>query len=101
MSTTNFSKQVVADIAFVKSILPESYKVGESKKLGSIHCVSETGIVKPSYQDLRGHWVTDEENEIAWQSIFITIKTYFGNRFQEVYHNTCTNHVDFTIYIKA
>lgn len=82
MSTTNFNLQVVSDIGFVKSILPESYKVGESKKLGSVHCVSETGFIKPAYQDSRGHWITDAENEIAWASFMCTIKAHFGKRFQ-------------------
>lgn len=100
MSITNFNKQVINDIEFVKGFLPKSYKVGESKKLGSIHCVSPIGFVKPAYQDSRGHWITDAENEIAWASFLATIKAHFGKRFQEVDHNTCINHVDFTIYLK-
>lgn len=100
MSTTNFDKQVVKDIDFVKSILPNSYKVGESKKLGSVHCVSEIGIVKSPFVNSTGRMITDDEDEVEWSKIFRAIKNHFGERFQEVYHNTCTNHVDFTIYLK-
>lgn len=100
MSTTNFDKQVVADIEFVRSVLPKSYKVSESAKLGSVHCVSKTGFVKPPYEDYGGRLITDAENEIAWQSFMCTIKAHFGKRLQEVDHNTCYNHVDFTIYLR-
>lgn len=100
MSITNFDKQVVEDIVYVKSILPNTYKVGESAKLGSIHCVSKTGIVKPPYTNNNGTLITDAEDEEAWGNIFDSIKNHFGERFQEVDHNTCYNHIDFTIYLK-
>ena len=80
MSTTNFNQQIVDDIAFVKSILPDHYKVSESKKLGSIHCKSSVGMADDRFIYVIAH--------------------HFGERFQEVFHNTCTNHVDFTIYLK-
>lgn len=82
---TNFDKQLVEDMEWVKEILPASYVVSESVKLGSIHCVSPTGIPDGS------RWGSD---------IFPVIQAHFGERFQEVYHNTCYNHVDFTIYLK-
>lgn len=100
MNTTNFNQQIVKDIEFVKSILPPSYRVGESKKLGSVHCVSKTGIVKSPYVNSTGRMITDAEDEKGWEKIFGKIRSHFGSRFQEVYHNTCTNHVDFTIYLK-
>jgi hypothetical protein len=80
MSVTNFNQQIVEDISFVRSILPDHYEVGESKKLGSIHCKSSVGM-----QD---------------DGFIYVIADHFGERFQEVFHNTCTNHVDFTIYLK-
>lgn len=75
------------DVLFVKQILPDHYDVKESKRKGSIHCKSPVGI-------------SDTPPEAVWNHIFGTIKRFFGDRFQEVFHNTCTNHVDFTIYLK-
>lgn len=96
------------DIQFVKAILPEHYAVQESKKLGSIHCKSAKGIRKSPYtiypysdQPERAVYVDDAEDDEHWEYIFEAIKQHFGERFQEVSHNTCFCHVDFTIYLKA
>lgn len=78
-----------SDMNFVKSILPNHYTVEESKRKGSVHCKSEIGIRKGE----------DAEDEESWSYIFNAIKKYFGTRFQEVFHNTCFCHVDFTIYL--
>lgn len=78
------------EIAFVKSVLPEHYDVQESKKSGSIHCVSDIGIRKG----------IDAEDDEHWEYIFKAIKNHFGKGFQEVYHNVCFCHTDFTIYLK-
>lgn len=108
---------IQTDIDFVKSVLPDHYTVKESKKQGSIHCKSPKGIVKPPYtvrvrEDVvegrnamnmyqyRTVIVSDAEDIEHWNYIFNAIKQHFGSRFQEVFHNTCTNHVDFTIYLK-
>lgn len=72
------------DLTFIGYIF-SNYEVKESKKAGSIHLKSTTGI----------------QNEKLWDNLFIVIKNYFGDRFQEVFHNTCTYHVDFTIYLKS
>jgi hypothetical protein len=82
---------IAQDIEFVKGLLPDHYEIKESKKAGSIHCKSEIGIRKG----------VDAEDEEKWNVIFTAIKTNFGERFQEVFHNTCFCHVDFTIYLKA
>lgn len=82
---------ITQDIEFVKGILPEHYEVKESKTLGSIYCKSATGIRKG----------VDAEDEEAWGKIFNAIKLKFGERLQEVFHNTCFCHVDFTIYLKV
>lgn len=74
------------DILFVRQILPDHYKVREAKSSGSIHCKSSVGI-------------SDTPPEEVWNHIFRAIKRFFGDRFQEVFHNTCANHVDFTIYL--
>lgn len=105
------------DIDFVKGILPDHYAVQESNKRGSIHCKSPKGIRKAPYsirvreeveegRNAVNMWkyrtviVDDAEDEEHWEYIFQAIKQHFGDRFQEVYHNTCFCHVDFTIYIK-
>jgi len=104
--TTSISLE--QDIAFVKSILPEHYGVKESKRKGSIHCKSEIGIRKSPYtvypytqEPDRAVYVTDAEDDEHWSYIFQAIKQHFGDRFLEVFHNTCFCHVDFTIYLSA
>jgi hypothetical protein len=90
------------DIDFVRSILPDHYEVKESKKAGSIHCKSEKGIRKsPFLNESTGRMINDAEDEEHWSYIFRAVKQHFGERFQEVYHNTCFCHVDFTIYLKT
>lgn len=88
------------DINFVKSILPSHYKVFESHRSGSIHCVSEIGIRKLPYLGKKGNKIDDDEDEEAWDRFFNSLKIYFGKRMQEVFHNTCFCHVNFTIYLK-
>lgn len=78
---------IAKDIEFVRSILPDHYLVQESSRRGSIHCKSSIGI-------------DDTPPENHWKAVFGAIKGYFDDRFQEVYHSTCSNHVNFTIYLK-
>lgn len=79
--------QIDKDIRFMTLLLPMHYAVSESKKTpGSIHCKSSIGFP-----------VKDDE---AWEHIIQAIRKQFGSRFQEVYHNTCTNHCDFIVYLK-
>lgn len=78
------------DIKFVRSLLPSHYDVHESTTRGSIHCVSKTGLKTPEGND-------DDE---AFDGFFIEVKEHFGDRFQEVFHNTCAWHINFTIYLK-
>jgi hypothetical protein len=116
MKQQELAEQIAEDIEFIKSILPQHYIVQESKKKGSIHCRSEVGIRKSPYnirvrekdndKGLSSYkyqtiTVTDAEDEEHWEYIFQAIKQHFGERFQEVYHNTCFCHVDFTIYLKT
>lgn len=100
MSVTNHNPDTMKSIMFVKSILPDHYTVTEAKKLGSVHCKSEMGIRKPPYTNNAGTLVDDAEDEKAWDVFFEDIKNHFGDRFQEVFHNTCFCHTDFTIYLK-
>ena len=68
----------------IKNILPDHYKV--TPKDNRVHCVSEIGIKENVY-------------DAEWKKVFKSFKKEFGSRFGEVYHNTCTNHVDFSVYI--
>lgn len=77
------------DIDFVKSILPDHYTVQESKRKGSIHCVSEIGI---------RHKIDADDDE-HWEYICMAIEKHFGDRLLEIGENTCFCHIDFTIYL--
>lgn len=81
--------QLAQDIAFVQSILPDHYLIQESKRKGSIHCKSPIGIK---------HKVDADDDE-HWDYIMMALRHHFGKRLQEVDHNTCFCHVDFTIYL--
>ncbi len=94
-------ERLTDDIRFVKSILPGHYVVQESKTKGSVHCKSAIGIRdSPRLNQSTGARVTDEEDNEHWSYIYEAIKRHFGERFQEVDHNTCFCHVDFTIYLR-
>lgn len=93
--------QIAKDVAFVSKILPAHYIVCESNKPGSIHCKSPIGIrLSPYVNQSTATRVTDAEDEEMWGYIMKALKQHFGARFQEVNHNTCFCHVDFTIYLK-
>lgn len=93
---------VDVDINFVKSVLPDHYQVHESRKKGSIHCKSSQGIrLSPYLNKSTGRIVSDAEDEEHWEYITEALKKHFGHRFQEIDHNTCFCHVDFTVYLKS
>lgn len=94
-------RQINYDCAFIRGLLPKTYTVQESKKIGSVHCKSSTGIRKYPYINSAGNLIDDAEDDEKWSEIFEAIENHFGNRFQEVFHNTCAWHVDFTVYLKA
>ena len=89
------------EIEFIKSLLPVHYGVVESNKKGSIHCVSAIGLRKLPYLSKSGRLITDDEDDESFDRFFKSVKQHFGDRFQEIDHNTCFCHVDFTIYLKA
>lgn len=94
--------QILRDIDFMQKILPSHYIVQESNKRGSVHCKSSIGIKLPPYiNKSTGNWVIDQEDEEMWDYIMKAIKQNFGDRFQEVFHNTCYCHIDFTVYLKT
>jgi hypothetical protein len=72
-----------AKVDYVRQILPSSYEVKESKQAGSVHCKSATGI----------------EDDEQWSYFMSALKERFTD-FSEVFHNTCHNHVDFTVYFR-
>ena len=67
---------------YVQSILPNHYYVHETIT-GKITCRSRRGI--------------DDSNDNEWNKFFNLLKKYFGKSFKEVYHSTCTNHMNFTV----
>lgn len=67
---------------FIKRLLPNHYRVEQTD--GEIRCKSA------------GEGVDED----FWRVFFRAVRQHFGKRFQEVYHNTCHNHVDFIIYFK-
>ena len=89
------------DINFVKSVLPSTYEVKESKDKGSVHCISPTGIVKPPYlNNSTGRIIEDAEDDEHWSYILGSFRQHFGERFLEVFHNVCFCHTNFTVYLR-
>ena len=83
------ARNIYDDIVAVESILPDHYRVIESSTKGSLHCVSPVGIFKN----------VDAEDDEKWAVYFKAIKSHFGLRFQEIFHNVNFCHKDFTIYL--
>ena len=75
-----------SDLEFVKKILPTHYSVNANNKGDGINCTSKIGI--------------DENDEEHWFYIFQAIKQRFKENFSEVFHSTCSDHLDFTISFK-
>jgi len=74
------------DMAVVRRILP-AYTVRErSDRANSIRCTSRTGI--------------SDATDGPFNAVMAAFRKHFGERLLEVYHDTCTNNVDFTIYLK-
>ncbi|MBA7535887.1 hypothetical protein ES705_28146 [subsurface metagenome] len=72
------------DLQFMQDLLPNHY-ICEQRKNG-IHCHSPIGI--------------DENDPKQWDTTFKAIKQHFGGRFLEVFSQTCTNHVKFTVFLR-
>jgi hypothetical protein len=70
-------------VAYINQVLPVHYEVKESKQKGNVHCKSSIGI----------------DDDEVWGYFMSALKNHFTD-FLEVYHNTCYNHVDFTVYFK-
>jgi len=73
-----------AKIDYIRQVLPDHYEVKESKQKGNIHCKSSVGI----------------DDDEQWSYFMQALKQRFAD-FSEVFHNTCYNHVDFTVYFRS
>jgi hypothetical protein len=75
---------MIEETKWMKNLLPSHYTC-EPRENG-VHCHSPIGI--------------DENDPEQWDYTFKAIKQKFGERFMEVFHQTCTNHVKFTVYLR-
>lgn len=74
----------LSDVEKVKLILPVHYRC---EAIGNgVHCTSLTGI--------------DEQQQKLWEYVMSSIRHIFGDRFQEIHHETCYNHKRFIIFLK-
>ncbi len=73
---------MLKETEYIKNLLPSHYHC--EPRVNGVHCHSTTGI-------------SDDEH---WELIILAIKKRYGDRFQEIFHQTCSNHYTFTVYIK-
>lgn len=77
---------MTAETEWMKGLLPSHYTC-EPRDNG-VHCYSNGGGIE------------DSGPEEHWSYVMAAIRQKFGARFQEVDHQTCTNHQKFTVYLK-
>lgn len=77
------------DIEFITSILPSSYTVKETD--GGVNCFSREGI----------KYNKDADDDEHWSYIVKALKQHFGVRFKEIFHQVCSNHQQFTVYLTS
>ena len=70
------------DVEIMQRILPSSYTCEE--RVDGVHCYSDIGI-----------------DDSEWNEKVGQIKKSFGNRFSEVFHQTCADNKKFTVYFKT
>jgi len=74
-----------AEAIFISTLLPDHYRC--SARVNGVHCKSEIGINE----------ITDEK----YFRLFIkVIESEYGPRFLDIFHHTCTDHREFTVYLK-
>ena len=73
------------DVEIMQRILPTSYTCEE--RVDGVHCYSDIGIDDSEWNGIHG--------------ILGQIKKSFGNRFSEVFHQTCADNKKFTVYFKT
>jgi hypothetical protein len=66
----------------VEKLLPSDYTV--ELRSNGLHCHSTKGI---------------DENTAEWNEFVEKVKKEFPTQFMEIFHQTCTNHVKFTLYL--
>lgn len=69
----------------LKKLLPSHYTC-EARENG-VHCYSEKGI-------------SESNKDEAFDIFMRALSVIFGDRLMEVFHQTCTNHVKFTVYLR-
>lgn len=67
---------------WIKSILPDDY-ICEPRTDG-VHCYSFKGI---------------NDGEL-WEYFYKAVKQKYGDRFMEIYHQTYTNNLRFTVFLR-
>ena len=75
---------MTAETMFIQELLPTHY-VCEPREMG-VHCRSRIGFA--------------ESEERYWDTIVTAIKLKYQERFMEIYHQTCTGHCEFTVYLR-
>lgn len=81
-------RNIIKDTEFIKGILPSHYNCELRER--SIRCKSKIGVKMN----------IDGEDDEHWFYILNAIKNYFKDSFVEVNHTVCSNHQDFTIYLR-
>jgi hypothetical protein len=76
--------KILEAVDFMRKILPMHYVLGPREN--GVHCYSLIGI--------------DENDPEHWDYIYKAMQQKFGDDLMEVYHNTCTNHLDFNVFIR-
>jgi len=74
------------DLQFMQDLLPDHYTC-EPRDNG-IHCHSQIGIAD------------DKGKCDHFDLIYKAIKQRFNKRFMEIFHQTCTYHKKFTVFIR-
>ena len=70
---------------YIKLMLPDHYTC-EPRDNG-VHCCSDIGI--------------NDITEEGWWKVFIAaIQVRYEDRFMEIFHQTCTNHKEFTVFLR-
>lgn len=77
-----FNESMKEELEYIKRILPSHYTC--EQRDNGVHCYSEKGI----------------NDDKQWNYILLSFKKKFNDRLMEVYHQTCTNHVKFTVFLK-
>ena len=76
--------KILDAVEFMRRVLPSHYTC--EPRTNGVHCHSPIGI--------------NENDPEHWEYVYLAIKQKFGEDFMEVFHQTCTNHVKFTVFIR-